>query len=329
MQSEGGTVASSSRFVATIHSGIKEIGLIILASVLPLLFFGCAGSGDYWNDRANDLPDIFDFKCGSGVGLVGAKVEITDYIGTGLGLFVGSAREKYGREIVTTDGIAIWLGIFGGEGISPACQSHEGYKPECFCLLYHFHGDQIYGDNSPPLTSRFRFGGEVFLFFPWLGFYINLGELVDFVVGFTTLDIAGDDKPPPELNSSSGGPLERLTDKKESRSSSDLYPYFWRAKGGEQWVSQRFHEPEHVSWTEVYWHSDPKWDSCVPESWQLLWLDIDGETWRPVVTKQAYGMELDKYNRVEFEAVKTLGIKLVVQLKDGLRGGIHRWKYGD
>lgn len=302
----------------------------MLVSLVTLPLAGCAGMGDYWKDRALDFTDVFDVKAGYGLGLVGAKVEVTDYVGTGLGIFMGPAWEKYGRDVVLPGGGALWLGIFGADGVSPACQTYDGYKPEFFFFLFHCHGDMKDVRNRPPLISRFRVGAEAFCLIPWLGFYLNLGELADFITGFTTLDIAGDDEPPPEADASSGSSsLMHLTDKRRPYSSKNMPAFTWYGLGENEWVSHRFHEPKLVSWTEVYWYDEPQRKVGVPESWQLLWLDTDGETWHPVATKQAFGVELDNYNRVEFEAVETLGLKIVVQFKEGFSSGILGWKYGD
>ena len=61
---------------------------------------GCA----YIKDRALDFTDIADFKGGITFGIIGAKVEVTDYLGAGLGLGFTGEYESYGRWLVELNG---------------------------------------------------------------------------------------------------------------------------------------------------------------------------------------------------------------------------------
>jgi len=83
----------------------------------------------------------------------------------------------------------------------------------------------------------------------------------------------------------------------------------------------RFPEAQVVSEVAVYWFDDTGFGHCrVPASWHVEW--YDGQTWRPVKAKGAYGVERDQFNRVEFEPVKTTGLRLVVQLQENFSAGI-------
>ncbi len=100
---------------------------------------------------------------------------------------------------------------------------------------------------------------------------------------------------------------------------------WWDHKGTSEWVQYRFEEPKAVSGVEVYWFDDTGSGECrVPQSWRLLAL-VDGQ-WVPVQTEESYRTETDKFNRVEFKEVKTMGLRLEVQLRAGYSGGILEWR---
>ena len=46
---------------------------------------------------------------------------------------------------------------------------------------------------TPPLGTRWRFGAEALVLGANFGIYFNLGELFDFIIGWTTIDIQDDD----------------------------------------------------------------------------------------------------------------------------------------
>ena len=52
----------------------------------------------------------------------------------------------------------------------------------------------------------------------------------------------------------------------------------------------------------------------------------NGTTWQPVTNSSAYGIELDVFNRVSFDAVQTTSIRVTVQLQEGMSGGILEWR---
>jgi hypothetical protein len=71
----------------------------------------------------------------------------------------------------------------------------------------------------------------------------------------------------------------------------------------------------------VYWFDDTGRGGCrVPKSWEVQWLD--GETWRPVTGASRYGTAKHTFNRVTFDPVETKGIRILVQLQEGMSGGI-------
>ena len=77
---------------------------------------------------------------------------------------------------------------------------------------------------------------------------------------------------------------------------------------------------------EVYWWDERriKANCRVPQSWRLLYKD--GAEWRPVSGASEYGSQMDRFNRVTFDAVETRALRLEVQLQPGWSGGILEWR---
>ena len=77
------------------------------------------------------------------------------------------------------------------------------------------------------------------------------------------------------------------------------------------WIQYDLGGAESVSSVEVYWLDDHRF--CrFPESWRVLYKD--GETWRPVRSGSSYGVESDRFNVVEFESVRTDGLRIEMTL---------------
>lgn len=119
-----------------------------------------------------------------------------------------------------------------------------------------------------------------------------------------------------------------LCDGIEPRSSADHdVPRFtwWDHRGTTEWVAYRFPQPRALARAEVYWFDDTGIGLCrVPASWRLL-AKAGGE-WREVSGASGYGVQKDRFNAVEFDAVTTDEIRLEVQLQDGFSGGILEWR---
>jgi len=122
--------------------------------------------------------------------------------------------------------------------------------------------------------------------------------------------------------------LRAINDGIAPRGSGDLsVPRFtwWDHKGGTEWVSLSFAEPQRISCAEVYWFDDGPNGGCrVPQSWEVQWLD--GSEWRPVTGASSYRVAKDTFNRVTFDPVETKGIRLVAQLPEGMSGGVLEWR---
>lgn len=102
---------------------------------------------------------------------------------------------------------------------------------------------------------------------------------------------------------------------------------WWDHRGGVEWISNQFTKPTQVGWTEVYWFDDEPTGQCrVPASWRVLW--FDGKEWRPVEGATAAGVARNRFNRVSFKPVSTLGIRLEAELQPKYSGGVLEWRTG-
>jgi len=123
--------------------------------------------------------------------------------------------------------------------------------------------------------------------------------------------------------------LDALSDGLEPENSNDqAVPRFtwWDHKGTQEWVQYDFREPARVSGVEVYWFDDREGGGgCrVPVHWELLYKD--GGEWKPVRGASGYGTERDQFNRVTFEPVTAEGLRLEVELRRKVSGGILEWR---
>jgi DUF1680 family protein len=101
---------------------------------------------------------------------------------------------------------------------------------------------------------------------------------------------------------------------------------FWNHKGTAEWIELDFGTTKTISQSSVYWFDDTGRGGCrIPKSWTLSYRD--GDLWKPVKTTEMFGVEKDKYNTIQFDTVKTRGLRLEIWLQDGMSGGILEWKY--
>jgi uncharacterized protein len=108
----------------------------------------------------------------------------------------------------------------------------------------------------------------------------------------------------------------------DSADSSALQLDFWPHKGTTEWVQFEWPEEHELSSVEVYWFDDTGRGECrVPESWRVLYRDEEGQ-FQPVTSDDAYGTEVDQFNRVEFEPVNTTAVKLEIDLQEEWSAGI-------
>jgi hypothetical protein len=127
----------------------------------------------------------------------------------------------------------------------------------------------------------------------------------------------------------SGGRNPRaINDQAEPRSSEDpsnTYFHWWPRKGTTEWVEYTFAKLGTVSEVETYWFDDTGRGECrVPLSWRVLYKD--GDQWKPVETQAAYGVDKDRYNRINFKPVTTTALRLEVTMQGNWSAGIQEWK---
>jgi hypothetical protein len=122
--------------------------------------------------------------------------------------------------------------------------------------------------------------------------------------------------------------IAAINDQSEPQSSSDnsdIYFHWWPKKGVSEWVEYAFEKPSTVSEIEIYWYDDTGRGECrTPASWRLLYKD--GETWKPVETAEAYGVEKDRFNKLSFKPVMTAGLRIEVTMRQNWSTGIQEWK---
>jgi len=127
-----------------------------------------------------------------------------------------------------------------------------------------------------------------------------------------------------------GDAVQALYDRVEPSASNDHgLPRFtwWDKKGSAEWVRYDFDTARGVSSVSVYWFDDSPHGGCrLPASWRLLYRA--GDTWLPVENATAFGVEADRFNRVSFDPVRTGGLKIEVELREGFSGGILEWAIG-
>lgn len=114
---------------------------------------------------------------------------------------------------------------------------------------------------------------------------------------------------------------------KSSADTSKPYHYWWLRFGSDENICYEFQSPETVSSVEVYWLEFDHYDGDyrTPQEWKLYY-KTDDNRWCPVEAKSSYGVEKDKYNRVDFVPVTTTALKLSAKLRPGKSGGVHEWK---
>ncbi|MGO9201070.1 MAG: glycoside hydrolase family 127 protein [Limisphaerales bacterium] len=123
--------------------------------------------------------------------------------------------------------------------------------------------------------------------------------------------------------------VSALNDQIEPAASDDTkIPRFtwWDHRGTREWVQYDFDRPEKVSAVEVYWWDERRIKAhCrVPQSWRLLYQT--GGQWKPVAGASAYTTEMDRFNRVTFDAVETKALRIEVQLQPEWSGGLLEWR---
>ncbi len=122
--------------------------------------------------------------------------------------------------------------------------------------------------------------------------------------------------------------VEAISDGLVGKNSNDhSIPRFtwWPRQGSKEWIQYKLKKPSKVSAVEVYWFDDTGGGGCrTPAAWRLLYKD--GEKFKEVMGAGTYGTEKDKFNKVTFDPVETTMLRIEVQLKPQVSGGILEMK---
>jgi uncharacterized protein len=103
---------------------------------------------------------------------------------------------------------------------------------------------------------------------------------------------------------------------------------WWDHVGSEEWVQYDFPQRSRVSTVEVFWFDEGDNGRCrVPESWSLSY--FDGTTWHSVRPRSIPGTETDRFNRVEFDPISAVSLRLEVKLQSGFSSGILEWRVAE
>ena len=110
-----------------------------------------------------------------------------------------------------------------------------------------------------------------------------------------------------------------------SRDESTPRFHWWPHQGTAEWVQYDFAQRETVQSVQVYWFDDSPTGNCrLPLSWCVSYRTADG-VWKPVTNASQYEIRADRLCTVTFDPVTTDALRLDVQLKPGVSGGIHEW----
>lgn len=206
---------------------IRRLTIVVLVATALLLATGCADFKTYLKDRGNDLADCFTVRAGMSYGL-GVRAQVTNYVTASVGLSKERKIGYFGRAYVEAEGV--WAGppifplyvlyqflddIHNEDMLYVACvlcvpfclftdaRRYEGrILPGAFTFLcvnaaeFGADTEQMYSRIEPPTPFlREKFFVEVGATLGVVGFDIGFNpvEFVDFLLGWTTLDITGDD----------------------------------------------------------------------------------------------------------------------------------------
>lgn len=110
----------------------------------------------------------------------------------------------------------------------------------------------------------------------------------------------------------------------ESKDNSVPFFHWWPKRNSTEWVEYDFDSSHTVSSSKVYWFDDGPWGGCrIPAAWKIYYKKDD--QWMPVENTTEYEIAKDKYNSVSFKPVKTMALKIEVQLPVDNASGIHEW----
>jgi DUF1680 family protein len=121
--------------------------------------------------------------------------------------------------------------------------------------------------------------------------------------------------------------VRAINDGEDPRSSDDPASYFdwWPKRGTSEWVEYGFEKPSSISRIDVYWFDDTgRGQVRVPASWRVLYKD--GDEWKPLDTRDAYGVARDRFNTIMFAPITTTGLRLELTSQPEFSTGIQEWR---
>jgi DUF1680 family protein len=118
-----------------------------------------------------------------------------------------------------------------------------------------------------------------------------------------------------------------INDGEDPRSSDDPTSYFdwWPRRGTSEWVEYAFEKPSVISRIDIYWFDDTgRGGVRVPASWRVLYKD--GGAWKPLDTRDEYGVAKDRFNTITFAPITTTGLRLELTMQAGFSAGVQEWR---
>jgi hypothetical protein len=91
------------------------------------------------------------------------------------------------------------------------------------------------------------------------------------------------------------------------------------AAGRTRWVQYTFAVDEEVSRTEVFWVNPP-------QAWRLLYQE--GREWKAAAARSPYGTAPHAFTAVEFDPVKTMALRIEIDMPDAGAVSLAEWRLG-
>lgn len=194
---------------------------------LVFLSAGCARPATYWKNRGRDFAQCFTLAAGIGLGL-DAEIHVTDWVATGVGASL-SAKHGWGASYTMAEYGSGWPCLerhvgFPIRHLAPVCAPRWATPAELptrapavlitavTCGTERRTASLIFLDlaafrkgggwlEAPKAVDRFGIDIGATLLVPSFRVGVNPARFLDFLLGWTTLDIAGNDEagksPPP------------------------------------------------------------------------------------------------------------------------------------
>ena len=139
---------------------------------LILALSNCASFGNYWKDRGKNAMDIIDIS--------------VDKLNAGVTVQAGEHSSVAAAFVIPVDRVQA-----GGSGSADVQMLHRLYKRKKYFKAGLFVEDS---DEKIPdklyYYTKIRISAGVFI---GASVAVNVGEIFDFLLGFLTIDISGDD----------------------------------------------------------------------------------------------------------------------------------------